>query len=83
MVEIKHRLTGKVLHRLDSDTLRGCLIRGKELRGANFRNADLSGCHIEGCSLSDADLNSANLTCARFVNCVIQRADMTLSLIHI
>ena len=59
MVEIKQKDTGKVLHRVNADSLRGCIIKGVDLRGADLRNQDLTGCHMESCSLSDADLRNA------------------------
>ena len=77
MIEIRHKETGKVLHRIDGDTLRGCKLKCIDLRGADFQNQDLSGCTMSGCSLSEADLRTAHLSKAKINNCVIQRGDFT------
>mgnify|MGYP000008580045 CR=1 FL=1 len=38
-IEIKHRLTGKILHTVAADTLEGANLRGANLRGTYLRGA--------------------------------------------
>ncbi|MDG2185394.1 MAG: pentapeptide repeat-containing protein [Mariniblastus sp.] len=77
MIEIKHKSTGKVLHTVDGDSLRGCRLKCIDLRGADFQNQDLSKSYLSGCSLSEADLRTANLSNTKILNCVAQRTDFT------
>ena len=43
MIEIKHKVSGAVLHRHDGADLRGADLRGANLYGANLYGADLRG----------------------------------------
>ena len=68
--EIKHRVTGEVLHIHDGSDLREADLRGADLRGADLREADLRGAdldeaYLRGASLGRADLNGAKLSGAR------------------
>jgi hypothetical protein len=70
--EIKHRLTGAVLHTVEADRLRGAnlaraylagaYLRGADLSGANLRGADLRGANLSGANLSEANLYGADLS---------------------
>ena len=48
MIEIKHKLTGAVLHVFKSKNLRGADLRGADLRGADLGWANLSGANLSG-----------------------------------
>ena len=74
-IEIKNRLTGKILFEYEKENntvkdtvveavsrgayLRGAYLRGAYLRGADLRGADLSGADLRGADLSGADLRGA------------------------
>lgn len=69
MIEIKHKLTGEVLHTVDADSLVGADLSGLDLSDAdlshaNLRYADLSHANLHNANLSDADLYRANLSYA-------------------
>ena len=61
-IEIKSRLTGKVLFAHEAEensvkiTLKAALSAGANLRGANLRGADLCGANLCGANLRGADL---------------------------
>jgi uncharacterized protein YjbI with pentapeptide repeats len=55
MIEIKHKITGEVLHTVDAD----------DLVGANLKGANLEGANLEGANLKWADLVGANLKGAK------------------
>ena len=48
MVEIKHRVTGQVLHRVEAETLRGAKLSGANLAGADLTDADLLYADLTG-----------------------------------
>ena len=73
-IEIKHKITGKVLlsgayasitdcldKNRDAD-LRDADLSGADLRYANLRDADLEGAYLRDADLSDADLRDADLS---------------------
>ena len=57
MVEIKHKNTGKVLARIEADSLVGADLRDMHLEGADLRGVDLNHARLEF-----ADLVGANLS---------------------
>src|SRR5947209_5037573 len=64
MIEIKHRSTGRILHRVDASTLVGVDLHaaklvGADLRAANLRDADLQDADLQDADLQDADLQDA------------------------
>jgi len=75
MIEIKHKITGKVLLEGDFKTIKELInansdkvlnlseadLRGANLRGANLREADLRGANLSEANLRGADLSEANL----------------------
>lgn len=71
MIEIRHKKTGKILLRVEADTLARADLQGADLRGAdlvdddlgssNLRDADLRGADLRGADLSGASLHGANL----------------------
>ena len=65
-VNIKHRVTGEILHTHNGRSLlmanlRGANMHSADLRNADLRNADLSGADLSGADLSGADLSGAGL----------------------
>jgi len=61
MIEIKHKTTGEVLHRVDADSLQSADLRYADLRGADLRYANLCGAYLRYADLRGADLYGANL----------------------
>jgi hypothetical protein len=71
MIRISHRHTGRLLLRVEADSLEGAdlrraslaqaRLRGANLRGANLQDADLRGADLRGADLRGADLRGANL----------------------
>ena len=69
-IEIKHRITGRVLFSLETESLKLCVeaavrsiadLRGAYLRGADLRDAYLGGADLGGAYLGGADLGGADL----------------------
>ena len=69
-IEIKHRITGRVLFSLETESLKLCVeaavrsiadLRGAYLRGAYLRDAYLGGADLGGAYLGGADLGGADL----------------------
>ena len=70
-MEIRHRVTGKVLFKAKASTVReavlaavkvGAYLSGADLRGAYLSGADLRGADLRGAYLSGADLRGAYLS---------------------
>lgn len=55
LFEIKHRLSGAVLFKLEAESLKLCVEAAVKGR-ANLRGADLSGADLSDANLNDADL---------------------------
>ena len=76
MNEIKNRLTDKVIHSGNFETVSECLIDAVEndinLNGADLFGADLSGADLCGANLRGADLNGTELRGAK-----LSGADLT------
>ena len=70
-MEIKHKITNKVLLTIEGDSLLGADLRGADLREANLEGADLREANLQRADLRGADLREANL---RGVD--LQRADL-------
>ena len=74
MIEIKNRLTGKVIYTHNGDSLQyanlqyanlqHANLRGANLQDANLQHANLQGADLRGADLQGADLQGANLRCA-------------------
>ena len=62
-IEIKSRLTGKVIISEEHESIRDCLEknRGADLTDADLRGADLTGANLKGAYLRGANLRGANL----------------------
>ena len=64
-IEIKHRITGKVLLKVEAGSLSWADLSEADLswadlRGADLRGADLSEADLRGADLSNADLSGAD-----------------------
>jgi len=57
MIEIRHRITGKVLKTINADDLRWANLRWANLRGANLRWANLRGADLEGANTEFCTIN--------------------------
>ena len=77
MIEIKHKDTGKVLRRVDADTLRGADLKNAPLSGADLSGADLSGADMSGANLSSAKLGSTDLSYTKLTKTDLDYADLT------
>jgi hypothetical protein len=82
MIEIKHKVSGKVLLTVECGTLSGANLSGANLSGANLYGANLSGAglsraNLSGADLSGADLSGANLSGANLSGANLSRANLS------
>ena len=87
MIQIKHRLTGKVLLEVEGNTLdsadlfganlEGAYLDSVDLKGADLGNANLEGADLYGANLSEANLRNANLSKADLIGANLRWADLT------
>jgi hypothetical protein len=80
-IEIRHKESGEVLHRVGGDSLAGADLAGAELdgadlAGANLSGAELQGAHLEGSDLAGAILRGADLRGAFLPHSNMQAADL-------
>jgi hypothetical protein len=85
LFEIKHRISGKVLFSLKTETLKLTLeaavkaetdLTGADLTGADLRGADLRGAYLRGADLRGAYLTGADLTGADLTGAYLTGADL-------
>jgi CheY-like chemotaxis protein len=76
MVEIRHKETGEVLHRVAQPTLRGVDLAGVALYSANLERADLREANLQGASLLGAVLRRARLQQANLRDATLYSADL-------
>jgi len=76
-IEIKHRLTNKILLCGEYESIKDCLNKniGVNLRGADLEGADLEGADLRGDDLEGADLEGANLRGADLRRAYLEGAD--------
>ena len=60
-MEIKHKITNKVLLTIEGDSLQGADLQGANLRWVNLQDANLKGANLKGADLKGANLKGANL----------------------
>ena len=60
-IEIKHRVTGAILHTVNAPNLRGADLTGADLTEAYLQGADLTEAYLQGADLQGADLQGADL----------------------
>jgi hypothetical protein len=82
MVEIRHKDTGAILHRLDVDTLEMARLAGlnlcdADLAGANLAGADLTGAVCRAARMQGANLARANLTSAYLADADFRNANLS------
>lgn len=65
MIEIKHKVTGKVLLKVKAKTLVRADLSGVDLSGADLSGADLSWADLSEADLTWADLSGADLRGAK------------------
>ena len=74
-MEIKHKITGKVIH---SDAyLTGAYLTGANLTGANLTGANLTGAYLSRTNLTDANLAGANLLNADLTDANLRRTNLS------
>ena len=74
-IEIKN-LSGKVLHVVEGDTLRGVNLHGAGLQGADLQWENLQDANLQGADLQRADLTGADLQRADLYNVNLQGAKL-------
>jgi uncharacterized protein YjbI with pentapeptide repeats len=62
MIQIRHRESGEVLHRVSADSLESACLTRIRLRGADLRDANFCGADLRAADLRNADLRGAFLT---------------------
>src|SRR5438094_245464 len=77
MLEIRHRVTGAVLHRDPIRPLAQAELRGLNLLGAALPAADLRGADLRGTDLGDANLELAHFEGADLSNASLNVADIS------
>ena len=65
MVEIRHKVTGEVLHTVSAESLQAANLRATDLREADLREADLRRAGLVKANLTRADLQRGKLRRAR------------------
>ncbi len=89
-IEIKHRITGRVLFSHETESLKLCdeaavkskadlmghYLKGADLMGADLRGADLKGADLLGADLWDANLRGADLWGANLRGADLLGADL-------
>lgn len=76
MLEIKHKNTGEILHRLPLPTLQGADLSRVSLFSADLARADLRGANLQGASLIGARLRRARLQQANLRGATLYGADL-------
>lgn len=73
-IEIKHKVTGKVLYTFAGDSFAGVIFKDIDLRYADMRGLNLEGAVFKGTDLRYADMRDSNLEGAIFVKVNLQIA---------
>ena len=76
-IEIRHKVTGRVLHVVEGDSLEGASLSGANLEGADLWGAGLSGADLRGADLENADLSGASLWRADLKDANLRGADLS------
>ena len=82
-MEIKHKITNKVLLNIEGDSLQGANLKGADLRGADLRLANLKGANLQGVNLRRANLQVANLQWANLREVDLRGANLPTDVIRI
>ena len=73
-MEIKHKITGKVIH--SCTDLTSANLRNANLRSADLRRADLASANLRSADLTYADLTYADLRNANLANANLRNANL-------
>ena len=76
-IEIKHKITGKVLLKVEAESLVKVDLSWANLREADLSGVDLSGANLSWANLSGADLREANLSWANLREADLRGADLS------
>jgi hypothetical protein len=87
IIEIRHRETGAVLHRIEAHSLERASLPGTnlsdaDLTGMNLAGADLTGALFRNTTLREANLSRANLTGAYLFQTDLGRANLSGALLY-
>lgn len=75
-MEIRERMTGRVLWRVDGETLAGADLSNANLCRADLSRADLTGANLWRANLLNADLSGANLSGAVLLGAILWGTDL-------
>ena len=75
-MEIKHKITNKVLLTIEGDSLQGANLQGANLQGANLQWANLQWANLRGANLQGANLRGANLQWANLRGANLRGANL-------
>jgi hypothetical protein len=76
MIEIRHKNFGRVLMRVEGDSLQSQDLQGADLVGADLAGVDLRYSDLRGASLDSAELTGADLRGVRLWSASLQHADL-------
>jgi uncharacterized protein YjbI with pentapeptide repeats len=76
VIEIRHKVTGAVLHQRAIDTLEGASLAGLYFCDADLAGVNLAGANLAGAIFRAADLRGANLTRANLRGTYLFQADL-------
>lgn len=77
MIEIRHKITGKVIFTYEGDTLRGANLARTNLCGANLSWSDLSEANLSETDLSGTNLSGTNLTRTNLSGATLTRTNLS------
>ena len=75
-MEIKHKITNKVLLTIGGDSLKGANLKGANLQGASLQWANLQDANLQDANLQDANLQGANLQGANLKGANLKGANL-------
>lgn len=76
-MDILHKTTGKLLHRIDKDSYEGAILAYNKLQCADLRGFNLANANMWEADLREADLRDANLCKAALYNTNLKDADLS------
>ena len=82
MIEIKHKITGKILHTVNADTLQSADLRHAELADADLSGTNLSRANLSRANLSRANLSNTDMTGANLDNANLSNVDLSGALLN-
>lgn len=76
-MDILHKTTGELLHRIDKDSYQGAILAYNKLQCANLRGFNLANANLWEADLREADLRDANLCKAALYKTNLEDADLS------